>query len=111
LSKETDQSIRNFILKNYRIDAIVTRSEGYNFSENTTLSEILLLCKKEKPLPASLTTYIVLKNLDSVSKDHVKYILESEATNQEIENPNYHAMTFFQKELNPENLFIPIIVD
>src|SRR5207247_1241841 len=70
LAKESDQEIRSFLLKKYKVEAIIVRQDGFNFSENTVLTEILLLCKKEQPTEKSLTSYIALKSLDTSSKNH-----------------------------------------
>jgi hypothetical protein len=108
LSKESDQAIRSFLLENYKVEGIVIRSDGFNFSENTNFSEILLLCKREKPSKNSSTTYISLKTLDSGSKYHVEHVLKSRSVGEEIDNPNFRAVTFRQSDLNKTNLFIPI---
>jgi hypothetical protein len=111
LAKDTDQAIRSFLLKNYKIEGIVVRSDGLNFSDNTTFQEILLLCEKEKPTHDSLTTYIMLKNVNSMSYSIVEDILKKRHANEETDNPNYRAITFRQSELDRSNLFIPISLE
>ena len=108
MAKESDQAIRSFLLENFEIDAIIIRSDGYNFSENTNLTEILLLGTKTKPASDHLTRYIFLKTLDSNSAEVVNHVLKTGYANEEIDNPNFRSVTLRQSGLDKTNLFIPI---
>lgn len=109
LNKDTDDGLRRMIFDNYDIKYIIIRSDALNFSESTTLREILLIAEKRKTLE-NCVNYVLLNHVDGDLYASIKYNAENLSQNQDYENDDFKLLKVKQSTLDPNNLFKPISV-
>jgi hypothetical protein len=109
LAKETDMGIREMLCCNYDIKYIVAREDALNFSDSTNLREILLVASKSKH-PDNITTFIVLKNLESNLIPEIKHAEKLARKGEVYDHEHFRIYKTDQELLDPLNLFKPIAV-
>ncbi|NMC07225.1 MAG: SAM-dependent DNA methyltransferase, partial [Candidatus Lokiarchaeota archaeon] len=109
LRTESNLELRKYLVANYSINYIVARNDALNFSDDTTLKEILFILTKKKPVDDHAVCYVTLNHL----KSGMTIDIQTEATRVDADAHVYRFEDFniqkrLQKDLDPGNLFGPI---
>ncbi len=111
LQSENEKALRNYLKNKYLWKYIIINEVTGNFSEDTQLSEVLLVLQK-KPSENSLKIshlekiqYIFLKNLD---ESKLEEIVGSIKNNSILQNEFITKVQIDAQDINFENLFYPI---
>ncbi|MFX1251435.1 MAG: class I SAM-dependent DNA methyltransferase [Promethearchaeota archaeon] len=108
LRAEDATKIRQWILKNYRIQFIVVRVDYANLSEDTSFREMLFIADKGEPQKDHELGIIFLKKPDKKLVITIKTQIEANRNSKgkkEADLDKFRIRWIPQRELNPENFF------
>nr|MDO8108906.1 hypothetical protein [Candidatus Sigynarchaeota archaeon] len=112
LRTESNYELRMFLCRNYTLRFIISRNDALNFSDDTTLKEILFILKKQKPREGDVVCYITLNCL----KERMAADIQAAESGVKPDGFIYRFGDFsiqkrLQESLDPSNLFGPIALN
>ena len=104
---EATKKIREFLLRNFKIDYIVRPMSDFAFSEGASFRDILLVASKKKPKPSERTKVLFInESIKSLSEGEVENLIQMILTNNENRNSKFESRIITNETLqeNKHNL-------
>lgn len=109
LRTEYNHHLRAFLLANYSLRYIVSRNDALNFSDDTTLKEVLLVARKQPPSADHAVCYVTVDGLvDGLALSIMARERDLPADGKFHEYQGFNILKKPQHDLDASNLFGPI---